>query len=877
MRKRSAPALLALFAFVTLFAFGNGAQAQPSRSASGDAANQIVADSGAYHIEWNGQSGVFMRRAFGQQAEVRQPLQYLHTDAGPAGYASHLAWFLARAENSFSILWCYLNDSGSKFDCWLYRYPDNQLVSLHFTGVYRYTQPKEPTAAGPAVAFKTDNLPGYVGPDFSYRDWTRQIGALATLELKPVRRSDTAATAPVRSLSQLRVRPLHQVEVGAANGWREGGWSELHAIAFDAAEDPYYLILYSNTTNGYVVDLKRSQIYTADFGARVAFQKPAAQGFGPTDNPLNIAPQTKVRPFERFEITLNSSETIANPYVDAQVGIEFRGPDAKPVVVPAFWDGGGTFRVRFAPRLTGIWTWRSLSRIEDLNAKSGAFECINVQPAVRGFVEVQPNYRNQRHFAYSDGTPFLPISVREPAPDFVAPGGASAVGSPGGATKVALREPQSSGAIFIAFQRFVNAAAEKGFSRLVGGFLFSPDSSGMVRANEGGPMCTSEGIEHINPAFFQAMDRRLAYCNARGIVPDIGIGTLDNSLFSNYKPEALYRLWAYVVSRYAAFDVHWNLFERGNGLLTGSTQKSAQQFAELTRLIDPNRHPVIFSAPGIIAAPASALGDAGTLQDGVNGDPAPQRAPARKKVNTPPPPVPYDQPWIDVIGVLGGDLAQLPTYSQVTKPVALIDKAGDGEENTISAEAARSRMWQARLRGVYVTPAAVPVSADATALAGPEFQAAAVCGTVFGKTQFWRLAPHPELLGGPGESSAAQRRRRKAEAALKRPKPAVTDAGSESPDETPDNNANGDDAPQPTAPKVRPVFVAADPSREYLLYFAQGGDALLDLLEAIGKIEATWINPRTGEAMAPIPLKGGAYQLFTAPDEHDWVLYIKRS
>ena len=77
------------------------------------------------------------------------------------------------------------------------------------------------------------------------------------------------ADAVVKTLTQLIVRPLHQVEVGAANGWREGGWHELHGLAFDSAKDPYYLILYSNTSNGYVVDLKRAQIYTADFGGRV--------------------------------------------------------------------------------------------------------------------------------------------------------------------------------------------------------------------------------------------------------------------------------------------------------------------------------------------------------------------------------------------------------------------------------------------------------------------------------------------------------------------------------------------------------------------------------------------------------------------------------
>src|SRR5947209_6099607 len=72
------------------------------------AGTRIVADSASYRIEWNGTSGVFILKPFGQEPESRQPLAFLHTDAGPTGFATHLAWFLARNGQAFSLLWCYL-------------------------------------------------------------------------------------------------------------------------------------------------------------------------------------------------------------------------------------------------------------------------------------------------------------------------------------------------------------------------------------------------------------------------------------------------------------------------------------------------------------------------------------------------------------------------------------------------------------------------------------------------------------------------------------------------------------------------------------------------------------------------------------------------
>src|ERR1700761_568464 len=56
------------------------------------------------------------------------------------------------------------------------------------------------------------------------------------------------------------------------------------------------------------------------------------------------------------EITLTSSVSYADPFQDVDVTATFTRPDGKVITRPAFWDGGLTWKVRFAPPQTGLWT-----------------------------------------------------------------------------------------------------------------------------------------------------------------------------------------------------------------------------------------------------------------------------------------------------------------------------------------------------------------------------------------------------------------------------------------------------------------------------------------------------------------------------------------
>ena len=67
------------------------------------------------------------------------------------------------------------------------------------------------------------------------------------------------------------------------------------------------------------------------------------------------------------------------------------------------------------------------------------------------------------------------------------------------------------------------------------------------------------------------------------------------------------------------------------------------------------------------------------------------------------------------------------------------------------------------------------------------------------------------------------------------------------------------------------VFCLAEPGREYLVYFAFGGDAGIEL--PAGKYTASWYDPRTGVLKETKVVDGGEAN-FASPDDEDWVLHV---
>ena len=119
----------------------------------------------------------------------------------------------------------------------------------------------------------------------------------------------------------------------------------------------------------------------------------------------------KVQQWQAVEIVLTSSVTYTDPFQDVDVTATFTRPGSKAITRPAFWDGGATWKVRFAPPQTGLWTMTTvatdatnsgLHRIRR-TVRCGPYSG-NLDIYKHGFLKVSSN---GRYLTYADGTPFF--------------------------------------------------------------------------------------------------------------------------------------------------------------------------------------------------------------------------------------------------------------------------------------------------------------------------------------------------------------------------------------------------------------------------------------------------------------------------------------
>src|SRR6266567_6818103 len=87
------------------------------------------------------------------------------------------------------------------------------------------------------------------------------------------------------------------------------------------------------------------------------------------------APQSSsVSKWDRFEKSFESSASYDNPAQEATLQAVFISPSGTTNRTYGFWDGGSTWRLRFAPNQTGKWTYKTICSDEKntgLNGQSG--------------------------------------------------------------------------------------------------------------------------------------------------------------------------------------------------------------------------------------------------------------------------------------------------------------------------------------------------------------------------------------------------------------------------------------------------------------------------------------------------------------------------
>ncbi len=111
------------------------------------------------------------------------------------------------------------------------------------------------------------------------------------------------------------------------------------------------------------------------------------------------------QPWHEIEITLTAANEYANGYTDVEVWADFVHDNRLTLRRPAFWDGGSTWKIRFAsPLADGRWTWLSFSSTVDtgLAGQTGIVAC-EAGPAAanrfhrHGFWRMSPGGRSLVH------------------------------------------------------------------------------------------------------------------------------------------------------------------------------------------------------------------------------------------------------------------------------------------------------------------------------------------------------------------------------------------------------------------------------------------------------------------------------------------------
>lgn len=262
-----------------------------------------------------------------------------------------------------------------------------------------------------------------------------------------------------------------------------------------------------------------------------------------------------------FEIELRGPAH-GNPFVDVELSAEFASGGRTQRAL-GFYDGEGVYRIRFMPDAEGEWTYRTKSNARSLDGIAGRFGVKPASPGNRGPVRV----RNTFHFAYEDGTPYLPF----------------------GTTCYVWNHQGEE-----LEERTLKTLAASPFNKMrmcvfPKSYLFN-ENEPVYYPFEGS---IEEGWDYrrFNPAFFRHLERRIADLGRLGIEADLILfHAYDRWGFSEMGRAADDRYLRYIVARLSAFRHVWWSLANEYDLLWQKETEDWERFARIIAENDPHAH-----------------------------------------------------------------------------------------------------------------------------------------------------------------------------------------------------------------------------------------------------------------------------------------------
>ena len=241
----------------------------------------------------------------------------------------------------------------------------------------------------------------------------------------------------------------------------------------------------------------------------------------------------------RFETTFTAND---QPAPNTELNVTFTSPSGKSRVVPGFWDGGRTWKVRYRPDEEGEWHYVSSTPADEtqLHGQSGTFVCLatdsNSRFLKRGPVDLS---NNGHHLSHEDGTPFFLLA------DTVWNGPMLSTSDD--------------------WSLFLNDRIEKQFTGIQ--FVTQAPWITCFTNREGEVAVTGNPAMPANPHFFKRIDEKMDAINDRGLlaIPVLAWAATWNDTARQYNvgcflsEDQLIAFVKYQVARYQAHHVVWIL------------------------------------------------------------------------------------------------------------------------------------------------------------------------------------------------------------------------------------------------------------------------------------------------------------------------------
>jgi hypothetical protein len=219
--------------------------------------------------------------------------------------------------------------------------------------------------------------------------------------------------------------------------------------------------------------------------------------------------------WEIFELTLTTSNSYSNEYTDVTLTATFTAPSNNTIVMPGFWDGGDTWKVRMAPNEIGTWTYVTSSNDGQLDNQNGQFEC--VASSKKGFIQVNPS--DPYKFQYADGTPFFWM----------------------GETSWHLYSDTIDYAT--EFKDYIDRRSSQHFNNIHAAL----DVRALNYGHEDGMPFVGDNLDRINPAYFQNVDMKVEYIVSKDMVAGLFLSWAQRFIQFSTPPFERYETYAIAV------------------------------------------------------------------------------------------------------------------------------------------------------------------------------------------------------------------------------------------------------------------------------------------------------------------------------------------